>query len=288
MPPRPRPKPRISSAPIRRSDCAGLALALGLPGQPAPPLPLDWLEKQQAARADAYAERAVALLRQAVDAGYSNFANMQTDYSFDSIRRNPGFIEVLGRGHLERQYAAVWHGSATRESAESHGLGTAEHLGRCRELAAEGYRPAALSVAVAAEGRPPVTASMWQRPVVPEADRGTLAKRQATAAAALLLLGDDKDVWPLYRFSPDPTRRSYLLALAAPLGVEARRIATRLENESDVSARRALILALGEYGPEQAAIRPARAADGEAAGVVSRRPRPGNTWRRGMVAAQRQ
>ena len=116
MPPRPRPKPRISSAPIRRSDCAGLALALGLPGQPAPPLPLDWLEKQQAARADAYAERAVALLRQAVDAGYSNFANMQTDYSFDSIRRNPGFIEVLGRGHLERQYAAVWHGSATRES----------------------------------------------------------------------------------------------------------------------------------------------------------------------------
>jgi len=230
---------------------AGLAVVVGLPGQPAPPLPLEWLEKQLAARADAYAERAVALLRQAVDASYSDFANMQTDYSFDSIRRNPGFIEVLGHGHLERQYAAVWHDSAPRESAESHGLSPAEHLARCRALAAEGYRPVALSVAVVAEGQAPVTASVWQRPVIPKADRAALAKRQATAAAALLLLGDDKDVWPLYRHSPDPTRRSYLLALAAPLGVEARRIATRLEDEPDVSARRALILALGEYGPEQ-------------------------------------
>ena len=237
---------------------AGLAFGAGLPGLPAPggvppalPLPLAWLEQRQAARADAYAERAVTLLRQAVEAGYSDFTTMQTDPNFDPIRQNPGFIEMLARGHLERQYAAVWHGSATRESAESHGLGTAEHLARCRALAAEGYRPAALSAAVVAEGQPPVTASVWQRPVVPEADRAAEAKRQATAAAALLLLGDDKDVWPLYRHSPDPTRRSYLLALAAPLGVEARRIAARLEDEPDVSARRALILALGDYGPEQ-------------------------------------
>jgi formylglycine-generating enzyme required for sulfatase activity len=78
-----------------------------------------------------------------------------------------------------------------------------------------------------------------------------MAKRRATAAAALLLLGDEKVTWPVLRHSPDPTARSYLVQRLAPLGVEATAVADRMEAEPDVSARRALILALGEYGPEQ-------------------------------------
>ena len=42
-----------------------------------------------------------------------------------------------------------------------------------------------------------------------------------------------------------------LLAWLAPLGTEPRLLIRRLETEPDVSARRALILALGEYGPDQ-------------------------------------
>jgi formylglycine-generating enzyme required for sulfatase activity len=57
--------------------------------------------------------------------------------------------------------------------------------------------------------------------------------------------------WPLLRHCADPTARSYLVQRLAPLGIEAAAVAERLEVEPDVSARRALILALGEYGPEQ-------------------------------------
>jgi formylglycine-generating enzyme required for sulfatase activity len=86
-----------------------------------------------------------------------------------------------------------------------------------------------------------------------EPAREALAKRQANAAAALLRLGRAEEAWPLFRHSPDPTPRSELVARVAPLGIEARRIADRLlkEEEQDVSARRALIVALGEYNAEQ-------------------------------------
>jgi formylglycine-generating enzyme required for sulfatase activity len=85
----------------------------------------------------------------------------------------------------------------------------------------------------------------------PEAEQMALAKRQAVAAAALLRLGQPGPVWERLRHSPDPTARSYLVQRLAPLGVEAAAVAERLEAEKDVSARRALILALGESGPKQ-------------------------------------
>jgi formylglycine-generating enzyme required for sulfatase activity len=134
---------------------------------------------------------------------------------------------------------------------ESHGLNPAAHLARCRQLAEDGYRPAALSVVAPADDGPPLTASVWHRPLVPEEARRTQAKRRATASAALLQLGQPEPVWRLLRHSADPTARSYLVQRLAPLGVEAAAVADRLEAEGDVSARRALILALGEYGPTQ-------------------------------------
>jgi serine/threonine protein kinase/formylglycine-generating enzyme required for sulfatase activity len=227
------------------------AAALLNVGQPRAVLPLAWLEQQQQARASAHADRAVALLRQALAAGHGEFTSLQTDLSFDAIRTHPAFREVLRRGHLERQYAAIWHTSAVREGAELHGLSPADHRAAWRRLVEEGYRPAALSVASIADGQPLVTASLWQRPVVTESDRVELARRQASAGAALTRLGQVKALWPLLRHSDDPTRRSYLVRDLAGRGLEARQLAARLMVEQDVSAKRALILALGEYGPEQ-------------------------------------
>jgi hypothetical protein len=86
---------------------------------------------------------------------------------------------ILTRGHLERQFAAIWHGLPTREGTELHGLDPAAHRQRCRDLVAAGYRPVALTAAVLAHGQPAVTASAWQRPVVSEAEHAALAKRQA-------------------------------------------------------------------------------------------------------------
>src|SRR5262245_29473088 len=55
-------------------------------------------------------------------------------------------------------------------------------------------------------------------------------------------------VWPLLKHSPDPRVRSYLIHRLYPLGTDAGAILKRLEEEPDVSVRRALVLSLGEYG----------------------------------------
>ena len=86
----------------------------------------------------------------------------------------------------------------------------------------------------------------------------TLAKRQANAAVALLRLGETEPVWPLLRhpagplaesmtFS-DPRARSYLIDRLARLGAGAGALIQRLDQEQDISIRRALILSLGEFG----------------------------------------
>jgi formylglycine-generating enzyme required for sulfatase activity len=202
-------------------------------------------------RAKTYAERAVALLREAVANGYQNYRQMQTDPDLDAVRDHAGFQALLSEAHLERQYAAVWHASPVLESAESHGLDPAAHLARGRELAGQGYRPVALSVLALGSGQPPATASVWHRPVVPEADKDALARRQAQAAVALLRLGRDELVWPLWRHSSDPRVRTYLIHRLSPLGTDPRTLLRRLEEERDDSARRALLLCLGEFGEDR-------------------------------------
>lgn len=84
---------------------------------------------------------------------------------------------------------------------------------------------------------------------IPSSDvkRETLAKRQANAAVALFRLNQSQQVWPLLKHSPDPRLRSYLIHHLSRLGADARAIIQRLDGESDITIRRALILSLGAY-----------------------------------------
>ncbi len=86
-----------------------------------------------------------------------------------------------------------------------------------------------------------------------EADKEKWAKRQANAAVALLRLGQPDTVWPLLKQGPDPRVRSYLIHYLSPRGADAGAIARRLDEEKEVSIRRALLLILGEFGKEQMA-----------------------------------
>ena len=72
-------------------------------------------------------------------------------------------------------------------------------------------------------------------------------KRQANAAVALIRMGRTEKSWSLLKHSPDPSLRSYLVHRLGPLGVEPGLLIAKLDQESDVSIRRALILSLGEY-----------------------------------------
>jgi formylglycine-generating enzyme required for sulfatase activity len=87
--------------------------------------------------------------------------------------------------------------------------------------------------------QPPAQASEEQKEL--------LAKRQANAAVALLRLGKADNVWRLFKFSPDTRARSYLIHWLSPLGGDPLTIVRRLEAESDVTIRRALVLTLGEF-----------------------------------------
>jgi len=95
-----------------------------------------------------------------------------------------------------------------------------------------------------------------QRPLDAEktdADKEKLAKRQANAAVALLRLGQADPVWTLLKHGPDPRVRSYLIHYLSPRGADAGAIVRRLDEETEVSIRRALLLILGEFGPDRLA-----------------------------------
>ena len=93
-----------------------------------------------------------------------------------------------------------------------------------------------------------------QLPMPPEnqpAARDSLAKQQAEAAIELLKLVQDGHVWSLLGHSSDDSRRTYVIHGLARLRVNPASIIRRLETETDVSVRRALILSLGEYTGDQ-------------------------------------
>jgi len=81
--------------------------------------------------------------------------------------------------------------------------------------------------------------------------REKLAKRQANAAVVMLRMNQSEKVWPLLKHSPDPRVRSYLIHRLGPLGADPRVVIRRFDEEGKVSSRRALLLSLGEFDPDQ-------------------------------------
>jgi formylglycine-generating enzyme required for sulfatase activity/tRNA A-37 threonylcarbamoyl transferase component Bud32 len=76
------------------------------------------------------------------------------------------------------------------------------------------------------------------------------ALRQGRWAMALLRLGRPGAAWPLFRHRDDPSLRTELIHNLARFGFGPAPVVERLDGERDVSARRALILCLGEFPPE--------------------------------------
>jgi formylglycine-generating enzyme required for sulfatase activity/serine/threonine protein kinase/Tfp pilus assembly protein PilF len=200
---------------------------------------------ERQARAKRYVGRAVMLLREAAAHGFPGLNwEWETGPDLDAAREDLAFVALRNRLHLDRRYCAVWY---TRdrdfEGQESHGLPPDQHLRRCRELAARGYRPAALAVARMAD-QSLVTASVWHRPLVPDRDSDALARRKVNAALALFRLGRADQVWSRLRAAPDPGERAQLIQRLGTLPGGAQAILDRLWEEPDLGARQALLLAL--------------------------------------------
>jgi formylglycine-generating enzyme required for sulfatase activity len=162
-------------------------------------------------------------------------------------------IELKGDGKRDSTLltTALWNVSTKFESKVLHGLCITEQRLLWPQLAADDFRPIAISVAPCPDGGLPVTTSVWRRPLVPEEAKDRLAKRQANAAVALLRLDRERTVWPILQHRPDPRARSYLIHRLGPLGADPNRVLTQLDTQDDVSIRRALILTLGEFSEQQ-------------------------------------
>jgi serine/threonine protein kinase len=102
--------------------------------------------------------------------------------------------------------------------------------------------------------------------------KNRLARRQARAAVALVRLGHSDGVWRHLQHNDDPQLRSFIVNWLNPLGADPQAVAAALERmapgmqpthnelpkamdailfDPETSIRRALILALGMYGPER-------------------------------------
>jgi hypothetical protein len=142
----------------------------------------------------------------------------------------------------------VWNDVAAFESRELNGLRLGEHQRAIQSLIEENFRPVAISVVNLPGSTGSTTASVWHRPRIQEAPKQALATRQANAAVALLKLGHEEMVWPLLQHSPDPSVRSWIIHRVQPAGISVDELWNRFEVEPDVSAKRALLLAIGESG----------------------------------------
>jgi formylglycine-generating enzyme required for sulfatase activity len=84
---------------------------------------------------------------------------------------------------------------------------------------------------------------------LPPESRDSVAKQAALIALAKLRDQPTDSLWSLFRQSDDNARRSYMIHFASTAGPSAAVMIRRLRDERDASARRALVLALGGYGP---------------------------------------
>jgi formylglycine-generating enzyme required for sulfatase activity len=214
------------------------------------------------------AGRAIRSLRAAMDQGLSRSDRIQEDSDLDPIRVLPAFGELMEAGHPDWRHGAAWIHDARSERAACYGLDPEAHLRRCRELAAQGYRPLWLSATRTTPDGPLVTASVWHRPLVSESVKDELARRQARAAVAMIRLGQSGDVWPLLRHGADPRLLSFIVNGLQPMGADPRSLVAELDRldslatrpappaardslfDLETSQRRALILALGTYRPD--------------------------------------
>lgn len=78
-------------------------------------------------------------------------------------------------------------------------------------------------------------------------EQAVLARQQASAAMALMLMGQPEPVWPLLGQTDAPQLRTCLIHYFAPAGIEPALLLERLRTEQGPELRIALLLSLGEY-----------------------------------------
>ncbi len=193
-----------------------------------------------------YATRALALLRLAIEHGFTYYDRLKILPELAPLRKDPDFWSLIPDRAMPG-YGGLWEKSKWYESTHLFGMTPDHHLTRAHSLAAQGFLPRALSVLEIGDQRPLVTASVWHRL------QDDAIPRLVRAAIALIHLDQANKVWPLLKGSRDSRLRTLFINRLATAGVPPETIGARLANETDPMIRQGLILSLGEYSSEQLA-----------------------------------
>lgn len=207
-------------------------------------------EVLQAERGDFFRNRAVELLEESArrDADQCSATFYADTDDLAALHKDARFLALLDRLNDASIYSAVWRTDAMVESRLLGPLSPEECLSESRGLAAQGYRPFAIASAEFGHislGIGPALSTVWHRPLSPQSAKDQLARQQASAAVAIFRLGKVDQLWRLLTEQPDPSLRSHLIDRLRWLDREAAAaLAARFGAETDVSRRRALLLAL--------------------------------------------
>ena len=123
-------------------------------------------------------------------------------------------------------------------------------------LISDGFRPHSVSWRPGRPGGPNV---ICRRPIITEESRDRLTERQGRACVAMARLGNAGVLWPRMAFQPDddppasldPGLRTELIHDLAEYRVDPSVLMERLASEKEISTRRALLLALGQFSEAQ-------------------------------------
>ena len=186
------------------------------------------------AKSRALSERAIHLLRTAIQIGYADYKHMQEDADLDPLRELPAFAEIMRAGHLDRSYAAVWTEIHRFEANPVVGLDPAAHLQRCRELVFAGLSHGR------SLGRPDLRRGTADHrlglapPGDHGGDQGPVGGTSGSGSSRPPSHGQSEEIWSLLRHSADPRLRSFIVNWLNPLGADPKLIAAELDRLDSV------------------------------------------------------
>ncbi len=238
------------------------------------------LSAKDATQSQKLADRTFELLRQMVDQGYTNANQLKSDADFASLHTDPRFMEALSQLEPPATWAGLWRADVEYESKL---LATVPHSNLADQLKpflARGWRPFAIAVDSAGApsgrmrgccffchcGRSPDRATLFPRPAPPaHPGRKKRIPRPATSHRSHSLTATQR-YGQRVAAVPLSTRPTPSQLCPASFGNVWRRSATlftQLQQESDVSRQRSLIVGPGEFAntkllsPEQTRSMPA-------------------------------
>lgn len=213
-------------------------------------------------RSQQYRNRAMKLFVQALRDGFVFDAKNNND-DLEVLWTDPEFIQLTTRqvqpidgvGGEQRLYAFLMSSRTTKDVQTLIETDPQRHLKLAQKLVKDGWRPISVTPTMVAVNQPATIVSIWHRPDVlqqglAQIDEEKLQK-QATAAVALLRIGDPDPVWPFLKSSQTAGIRSRIVTRVENAGVDPVHFVERYFAEVDLSCKRTILQALGQYRSTQ-------------------------------------